>query len=68
VVAGSGQRADPEEEGFCVDGKVGGVGLCLNNASNVNNLLSGAQFIDNRAGCVLEALPGLLEQFAVICR
>jgi len=68
VISDSGQTADPVTEGYCVDGFVGGVGICLNNTSLADNLLVGAQFINNQGGCVKEASAGLLQDFATICR
>ena len=68
VISDSGQQADPTIEGFCVDSFVGGVGVCVNNTSAINNLVVGAQFINNSADCIKEASPGLLQTFGVVCR
>ncbi|MGH9266825.1 MAG: right-handed parallel beta-helix repeat-containing protein, partial [Acidimicrobiales bacterium] len=45
-----------------------GRGIWVNDASDVNNLLAGAQLVSNAAGCVFEAVAGLLLQSAVLCR
>lgn len=68
VISNSGWDADPATEGFCVSGFVGGTGMCLNNETLENNLVVGAQFSNNRGGCVVEATPALLTQSGVICR
>lgn len=46
----------------------GGVGVVANDASCVNNMLVGAQFIDNKHGCLSEAATGLVENIGAICR
>jgi hypothetical protein len=53
-------------QGLVVTGS-GLAGIRVNNVSCVDNLIVGAQFIDN-AECVSEAAPGLVSQFSVICR
>lgn len=42
-------------------------GMRVNNPSCVDNLVVGAQFIDNAEG-ISEASPGLVEQVGVVCR
>lgn len=56
VVSGSGHDL----------GKPHGFGLRVNDASCVNNLVVGAQFIDNRETAVSEATPGLVQEFGTI--
>lgn len=46
----------------------GGAGMIANDASCVNNMMVGAQFIDNRDGCIREASSGLVENVGTICR
>jgi hypothetical protein len=46
----------------------GGMGVIANDASCINNMLVGAQFIDNRHGCISEAASGLVENVGTICR
>jgi polygalacturonase len=46
----------------------GGAGVIANDASCVNNMMVGAQFIDNRHGCISEAASGLVESVGAICR
>ena len=46
----------------------GGLGLLVNDASCINNMIVAAQFIDNKAGCFSEANAGLTENLGVICR
>ncbi|MFC3115695.1 right-handed parallel beta-helix repeat-containing protein [Cellvibrio fontiphilus] len=46
----------------------GGVGFLANDASCVNNMLVGAQFVNNRHGCIGEAASGLVENIGAICR
>jgi parallel beta-helix repeat protein len=43
------------------------VGMRVNDLSCVNNLVAGAQFINN-AACISEAAPGLVKQSGVVCR
>lgn len=57
VVAGSGQ-----------DLTRGGYGMNVANDSCVDNLLDGVQFVDNRAGGLLESSPGLVQVGDVITR
>lgn len=54
-------------QGMVVAGS-GGAGLRVNDASCVNNLVVGAQFIENAGGCISEATPGLVQAFGTICR
>ena len=42
------------------------MGLRVNDAACVHNLVVGAQFTGN-AECISEAAPGLVEQAAVVC-
>ncbi len=46
----------------------GGMGVQANDASCVNNMMVGAQFIDNKHGCISEATAGLVENVGAICR
>lgn len=46
----------------------GGKGIIANDASCVNNMMVGAQFIDNKHGCIGEAASGLVENVGAICR
>jgi hypothetical protein len=46
----------------------GGIGFLANDASCVNNMMVGAQFIDNKQGCISEAANGLVEKIGAICR
>lgn len=46
----------------------GGAGMIANDASCVNNMMVGAQFINNRHGCISEASSGLVENVGTICR
>lgn len=46
----------------------GGMGMLANDASCVNNMMVGAQFIDNKHGCISEAASGLVENVGAICR
>jgi hypothetical protein len=59
--------AEPGSAGFCVDG-VGWVSVCVNNPSVTDNVLVGAQLLDNGNNCIKEAVGGLLQQTGVICR
>jgi hypothetical protein len=43
-------------------------GLRVNDVSIDNTLVVGAQFIENNEGCISEALPGQVQDFATICR
>lgn len=52
VVSNSGQDADPSSEGWCAGDFEGGVGFCVKNDSALNNLSVGAQFINDRGGCI----------------
>jgi hypothetical protein len=52
----------------CVVSASAGAGLAVNDASCINNLAVGCQFIGNQAGCVSEATPGLLHQTGTVCR
>jgi len=45
-----------------------GAGLRVNDASCVNNLVTGSQFIGNSGGCISEAVPGLVQVTGTICR
>jgi hypothetical protein len=68
MIVNSGNGADPASEGFCVDGFVGGAGFCINNPSAVDNLVPGVQFDGNLGGCIVEAVPGLVQAYGSICR
>lgn len=46
----------------------GGAGIQANDKSCVNNMVVGAQYINNKNGCVGEAASGLLENVGAICR
>ncbi len=46
----------------------GGMGIQANDASCINNMMVGAQFIDNKNGCIGEAASGLVENVGAICR
>lgn len=46
----------------------GGLGLLVNDSSCINNMILGAQFVDNKGGCFSEANSGLTESLGVICR
>lgn len=46
----------------------GGMGILANDASCVNNMMVGAQFINNKHGCISEAAAGLVENVGAICR
>ncbi|MDO8342697.1 MAG: right-handed parallel beta-helix repeat-containing protein [Cellvibrio sp.] len=46
----------------------GGVGFLANDASCINNMMVGAQFINNKRGCIGEAASGLVENIGAICR
>ena len=46
----------------------GGMGFMANDASCINNMMVGAQFIDNKYGCIGEATAGLVENVGAICR
>ncbi|HSC69507.1 MAG TPA: right-handed parallel beta-helix repeat-containing protein [Cellvibrio sp.] len=46
----------------------GGMGILANDASCVNNMMVGAQFINNKNGCISEATSGLVENVGAICR
>ncbi len=46
----------------------GGMGVLANDASCINNMMVGAQFINNRHGCISEATAGLVENVGAICR
>lgn len=46
----------------------GGMGVLVNDASCINNMMVGAQFIDNHQGCIGEATAGLVENVGAICR
>jgi hypothetical protein len=46
----------------------GGMGILANDASCVNNMMVGAQFINNKHGCISEATSGLVENVGAICR
>lgn len=46
----------------------GGMGVLANDASCINNMLVGAQFINNKHGCISEATSGLVENIGAICR
>lgn len=46
----------------------GGMGVRVNDASCVNNMMVGTQFVDNKEGCFSEAHSGLVENVGVICR
>lgn len=46
----------------------GGAGIQANDKSCVNNMIVGAQYINNKSGCVGEASSGLLENVGAICR
>ena len=46
----------------------GGVGFLANDASCINNMMVGAQLIENKNGCIGEATSGLVENVGSICR
>lgn len=46
----------------------GGMGVLANDASCINNMMVGAQFINNKHGCISEATAGLVENVGAICR
>jgi hypothetical protein len=46
----------------------GGMGILANDASCINNMMVGAQFINNKHGCISEAAAGLVENVGAICR
>lgn len=46
----------------------GGMGILVNDASCVNNMMVGTQFVDNKEGCFSEAHSGLVENVGIICR
>lgn len=46
----------------------GGMGILANDISCVNNMMVGAQFINNKHGCISEAASGLVENVGAICR
>ena len=46
----------------------GGMGVLANDASCINNMMVGAQFINNKHGCISEAAAGLVENVGAICR
>jgi polygalacturonase len=46
----------------------GGMGILVNDASCVNNMMVGTQFVSNKEGCFSEAHSGLVENVGVICR
>jgi hypothetical protein len=46
----------------------GGMGILANDASCINNMMVGAQFINNKHGCISEAATGLVENVGAICR
>lgn len=46
----------------------GGSGIIANDVSCINNMMVGAQFIDNKHGCISEAASGLVESVGAICR
>lgn len=46
----------------------GGMGILANDASCINNMMVGAQFINNKRGCISEAASGLVENVGAICR
>lgn len=46
----------------------GGMGILANDASCINNMMVGAQFINNKHGCISEAASGLVENVGAICR
>jgi hypothetical protein len=46
----------------------GGMGFLANDASCINNMMVGAQFINNKHGCISEATAGLVENVGAICR
>lgn len=46
----------------------GGMGFRANDASCINNMMVGAQFINNKNGCISEAAAGLVENVGAICR
>lgn len=46
----------------------GGMGIQANDASCINNMMIGAQFINNKHGCIGEASSGLVENVGAICR
>lgn len=48
--------------------RAGGYGVVANDASCNNTLLTGAQLIDNSAGCIYEATPALVANLGTICR
>jgi parallel beta helix pectate lyase-like protein len=53
--------------GLVVSGS-GGAGIRVNDASCVNNLVTGSQLVGNAGGCVSEAVPGLVQVSQTICR
>ena len=46
----------------------GGMGFLANDASCINNMMVGTQFINNKHGCISEASAGLVENVGAICR
>lgn len=66
------QDATTQASGNTFNGVVvsqsGGAGLRVNNASCVNNLVVGSQFIGNTGGSISEATPGLVQVFGTIFR
>jgi hypothetical protein len=46
----------------------GGAGLRANDATVVDTLVVGAQFVGNATGCISEAVGGQVQAFGVICR
>lgn len=46
----------------------GGMGILANDPSCINNMMVGAQFINNKNGCIGEAAVGLVENVGAICR
>jgi hypothetical protein len=46
----------------------GGMGFLANDASCINNMMVGAQLVNNKAGCISEATSGLVENVGAICR
>lgn len=46
----------------------GGMGILANDVSCINNMMVGAQFINNKHGCISEAATGLVENVGAICR
>ncbi|MGD9030705.1 MAG: right-handed parallel beta-helix repeat-containing protein, partial [Anaerolineae bacterium] len=53
--------------GVVVSG-AGGAGLRANDATVLNTLVAGSQFIGNAEGCISEVVEGQVETFGVICR